>query len=316
MKENNNGTRKQYNNVNRHTPVLLKETIENLNLKKGDIFLDATLGEGGHSFEICKKLGGDIKIIGIEADTDAIEKAKEKFLTDKYTKNSDFIFIEENFRNLDKVLDNLKIKNIDGVLFDLGVRSGNFEESNRGFTFQRDEPLLMTFSKKAESVPFTAEEIINEWEEKNIRDVLYGYGEEIFAKQIAKNIVSKRKIKPIKTTFELIEIISSSVPEKYKNRKIHFATKTFQALRIAVNDEVGALKEGINKAFNRVKKGGRIVVISFHSIEDRVVKMFFKEKVVMGEGIMQIKKPITPSREEILLNPRSRSGKLRIIQKT
>ncbi|MBU3968617.1 16S rRNA (cytosine(1402)-N(4))-methyltransferase RsmH [Patescibacteria group bacterium] len=301
--------------MTRHIPVLLKETIENLNLKKGDIFLDATLGEGGHSFEICKKLDGDIKIIGIEADIDAIEKAKEKFLTDKYIKNSDFVFVEENFRNLDKVLDNLKIENVDGVLFDLGVRSGNFEESNRGFTFQKDEPLLMTFSKKAESVPFTAEEIINEWEEKNIKDVLYGYGEEIFAKQIAKNIVLKRKIKPIKTTFELIEIISSSVLEKYKNRKIHFATKTFQALRIAVNDEVGALKGGIKKAFDRVKKGGRIVVISFHSIEDRVVKIFFKEKALEKKGILITKKPITPSAEEISQNPRSRSGKLRIIQK-
>ena len=301
--------------MTRHTPVLLRETIDGLNLKKGDIFLDATLGEGGHSFEICKKLGGDIKIIGIEVDTDAIEKAKEKFLTDKYTKNSNFIFVEENFRNLDKVLDELKIKSVDAILFDLGVRSANFEESNRGFTFQKDEPLLMTFSKNTGLVPFTAEEIINEWEEENIINILYGYGEEMFAKQIAKNIVSKRKIKPIKTTFELMEIISSSVPEKYKNRKIHFATKTFQALRIAVNDEIGALKEGINKAFNKVKKEGKVAVISFHSIEDRAVKMFFKEKAVMGEGIVQTKKPITPSEEEILLNPRSRSGKLRIIIK-
>ncbi|MFA5838924.1 MAG: 16S rRNA (cytosine(1402)-N(4))-methyltransferase RsmH [Candidatus Paceibacterota bacterium] len=298
-----------------HIPVLLKETIENLNLEKGNVFLDATLGEGGHSFEICKKLGGDIKIIGIEADTDAIEKAKEKFLTDKYTKNSDFIFVEENFRNLDKVLDNLKIKNVDRVLFDLGVRSANFEESNRGFTFQKDEPLLMTFSKKTESVPFTAEEIVNDWEEENIRDVLYGYGEEIFAKQIAKNIVLRRKTKRIKTTFELIEIISSSVPNKYKKGKTHFATKTFQALRMAVNDEITSLKEGLRKAFQRLNKEGKMAVISFHSTEDRVVKRFFKEISAKNEGLIQTKKPIVPTREEILANPRSRSSKLRVIQK-
>lgn len=301
--------------MKRHIPVLLKGTIENLNLKKGNIFVDATLGEGGHSFEICKRLEGEIKIIGIEADTDAIEKAKEKFLTDKYTKKSNFIFIEENFRNLDKVLDNLKIKKIDGVLFDLGVRSANFEESNRGFTFQKDEPLLMTFSKRSESVLFTAEEIVNDWDEENIRDVLYGYGEEIFAKQIAKNIVLKRKIKPIKTTFELIEIISSSVPNKYKGGKTHFATKTFQALRMAVNDEITALKEGLEKAFERLNKGGKMAVISFHSIEDRIVKRFLKEKGVKKEGLIQTKKPITPTREEILANPRSRSSKLRVIQK-
>ncbi|MEK7652337.1 MAG: 16S rRNA (cytosine(1402)-N(4))-methyltransferase RsmH [Patescibacteria group bacterium] len=306
---------KQDNNTSRHIPVLLKETIEGLNLKRGDIVIDATLGEGGHSFEICKNLNGDVFIIGIEADTDAIEKAKEKFFSNNITKKSKFVFKEGNFRNLENILNELKIGNIDGVLFDLGIRSANIEESQRGFTFQKDEPLIMTLSKQSTSEPFTAEEIVNEWEEENIVDILDGYGEERFAKQIAKNIILRRKIKPIKTTFELVEIISTAIPKRYREGRTHFATKTFQALRITVNDEIGALKEGIVKAFDKLNKGGRMAVISFHSIEDRIIKRFFKEKVLEKKGVLVTKKPITPSDEEILKNPRSRSGKLRIIQK-
>jgi len=301
--------------MTKHIPVLLKETIKNLDFKKGNIFLDATLGEGGHSFEACKSLNGDIKIIGIEADSDAIEKAKEKFLSDDITKKSDFVFVKENFKNLDKVLKELKIEKVDRVLFDLGIRSANLDESKRGFSFQKDEPLIMTLSKNSEFENFTAEEIINEWEEENIADVLYGYGEESFARQIAKNIVLKRKIKPIKTTFELIEIISSSVPKGYKNKKTHFATKTFQALRIAVNNEVETLKEGIEKAFYILNKSGRLGVISFHSIEDRIVKRFFKEKILEKTGVLVTKKPIIPQNGEVVENPRSRSSKLRVIIK-
>ena len=291
---------KQDNNTSRHIPVLLKETIEGLNLKRGDIVIDATLGEGGHSFEICKNLNGDVFIIGIEADTDAIEKAKEKFFSNNITKKSKFVFKEGNFRNLENILNELKIGNIDGVLFDLGIRSANIEESQRGFTFQKDEPLIMTLSKQSTSEPFTAEEIVNEWEEENIVDILDGYGEERFAKQIAKNIILRRKIKPIKTTFELVEIISTAIPKRYREGRTHFATKTFQALRITVNDEIGALKEGIVKAFDKLNKGGRMAVISFHSIEDRIIKRFFKEKVLEKKGVLVTKKPITPSDEEIL----------------
>lgn len=301
--------------MTQHIPVLLKETIDGLNLKKGDIFLDATLGEGGHSFEICKKLNGDVYIIGIEADTDAIEKAKEKFFSDNVVKKSKFIFKEGNFRNLGHVLNELKIDKVNGVLFDLGIRSANLEESKRGFTFQKDEPLIMTLSKQSTLEPFTAEEIVNEWEEENIEDILEGYGEEKFAKQIAKNIVLRRKIKPIKTTFELVDVISEVIPKRYKGGRTHFATKTFQALRITVNDEIGALKDGIESAFNKLEKEGKMAVISFHSIEDRIIKRFFKEKMLGEEGILVTKKPITPSDEEILNNPRSRSGKLRIIIK-
>ncbi|TSD02853.1 MAG: 16S rRNA (cytosine1402-N4)-methyltransferase [Parcubacteria group bacterium Athens0714_16] len=305
----------QESNTARHIPVLLKETIDGLNLKKGNTILDATLGEGGHSFEICRNLNGDAHIIGIEADTDAIEKAKEKFFSDDIVKKSKFIFKEGNFRNLEQTLDELGVEKIEGALFDLGIRSANLEESKRGFTFQKDEPLIMTLSKQSTSEPFTAEEIVNEWEEENIKDILEGYGEERFAKQIAKNIVLRRKIKPIKTTFELVDVISEVIPKRYKGGKTHFATKTFQAIRITVNDEIGALKDGIAKAFDKLNKGGRMVVISFHSLEDRIVKRFFKEKALEKKGILITKKPITPSDEEISKNPRSRSGKLRIIQK-
>ena len=204
---------------------------------------------------------------------------------------------------------------VDRILLDLGIRSDHIESSGRGFTFKRDEPLLMTFSKDSDEGLFTAIEILNEWDEGNIVEILNGYGEEEYAKKIAKAIVSERKVKPIRTTFHLVEVISSAVPYKYKNRKIHFATKTFQALRIAVNDEIAVLREGLRKSFERLSPNGRLVVISFHSLEDRAVKRFFKEKEEEGEGEMITKKPITPSAKEVAENPRSRSAKLRVIKK-
>lgn len=298
-----------------HIPVLLNEVIKGLDIKKGDVVFDATLGSGGHSAEMCRIVGKEGKVIGIDADADAIAVTDKRFSSD-----SDLlcghIFKCENFRNLDLIFDSVGIKSADKFLFDLGTRIETFENSGRGFTFQKNEPLVMTFSKEPLADSFTAEEILNEWDEDNIASVIYGYSGEQFAKNIARNIVLNRKKERIKTTFQLVDIIALSVPAKYKNSRIHFATRTFQALRIAVNDEINALRQGIEKAFCRLKINGRMAVISFHSIEDRSVKRFFMQKVTNGEGIIITKKPIEARVEEKRENPRSRSAKLRIIQKT
>jgi len=305
---------KNLNNIDKttHTPVLLNEIIENLNLKKGDVVLDGTVGGGGYLKEVCKEVGVEGKVIGLDQDSEALERVKEK----SKEWNCDLVLVNNNFRNLDEVLKDLEIEKIDGVVFDLGLSSDHFENSGRGFSFKKDEPLLMTFEKDITKAKFTAKDIVNEWDEENIADILYGYGEEKFSRRIAKNIVEARKEKPINTTTDLVEIIERSVPVWYKKgRKTHFATKTFQALRIAVNDELETLKEGLEKGFNTLDKEGRLVVVSFHSLEDRIVKNFMRDKKKEGGGILITKKPIAPTREESKENPRSRSSKLRVIEK-
>ena len=295
-----------------HTPVLLNEVIENLNLKKGDVVLDGTVGGGGYLKEICKKVDVEGKVIGLDQDNNALERVKEG----SKNWNRDLILVNDNFRNLDKVLIDLNIKKVNGVVFDLGLSSDHFENSGRGFSFKKDEPLLMTFEKDLTKARFTARDIVNDWDEENIADILYGYGEEKFSRRIAKNIVEARKEKAINTTTDLVEIIEKSVPVWYKKgRKTHFATKTFQALRITVNDELETLKDGLKKGFDALEKQGRLVVVSFHSLEDRIIKNFMRDKKNEREGILITKKPIVPSREEIKENPRSRSAKLRIIEK-
>jgi len=207
-------------------------------------------------------------------------------------------------------------------LLDIGLSSNQFEDSGRGFSFQKDEPLIMSFKKNlSEDLPaqvgdLTAKEIVNTWELENISTILKGYGEEQFAWKIAKAIVARREEKPIETTFDLVEIIKTATPKWYHTRRIHPATKTFQALRITVNDEIESLKQGIRVGFDRLRSGGRLAVISFHSIEDRAVKQFFKSLIVSGEASIVNKKPIIPTDNEIAENPRSRSSKLRIIQKS
>jgi len=296
----------------RHTPVLLNEVIENLNLKKGDVVLDGTVGGGGYLKEICKKVDVEGKVIGLDQDNNALERVKEG----SKNWNRDLILVNDNFRNLDNVLIDLNIKKVNGVVFDLGLSSDHFENSGRGFSFKKDEPLLMTFEKDLTKARFTARDIVNDWDEENIADILYGYGEEKFSRRIAKNIVEARKEKAINTTTDLVEIIEKSVPVWYKKgRKTHFATKTFQALRITVNDELETLKDGLKKGFDALEKQGRLVVVSFHSLEDRIIKNFMRDKKNEREGILITKKPIVPSREEIKENPRSRSAKLRIIEK-
>ena len=292
-----------------HKTVLLQETIEGLNLQKNAVVIDATFGGGGHSAEVCKKFPG-VKIFAFDQDVSAFEKAKSKF--EKL--DCDITFVNENFRNIDKA----DAKNIDGIIFDLGLSSDQLENSGRGFSFMKDEPLLMTMKANPMPSDLTAQDVVNGWSEESLADVIYGYGEEKQARRIAKYIVEFRKKNEIKTTFDLVKVIENAIPAKFRKgnkRKIHCATRTFQAIRIAVNDELGALSDGLEKGFELLKVGGRMSVISFHSLEDRVVKRFFKNKDTEGRGNIINKKIIGASAEEIKNNPRSRSAKLRIIEK-
>lgn len=294
-----------------HKTVLLHESIDGLAIKKGDVVVDGTLGGGGHSEEIARHFGSDVTLIGIDMDEKALKRSQERI--SKITPKAHFI--RNNFRNIDKVLIEAGFEKADRILLDIGLSSDQFEVSGRGFTFKKDEPLLMTFSDDPKLQPFTAWDIVNEWEESSIADVIYGYGEEQFSRRIAKAIVTEREHRTIDTTFELVHIIESSVPFFYRKGKLHPATKTFQALRIAVNDELGALQEGIRKGFYALSEGGRLAVISFHSLEDRIVKRYFRELQEEGVGSIITKKAIVPSEEEVRDNPRSRSAKLRIIEK-
>lgn len=292
-----------------HKTVLLNEAIEGLNLSTKKIVVDGTFGGGGHSSEICKRYP-QVKVIAIDQDAGAFEKAKDKF-----EKGMDVTFVNDNFRNMDRVLQDLEIKHVDGVLLDLGLSSDQLDNSGRGFSFLKNEPLLMTMKENPSPEDITARDVVNTWEEKNLADIIYGYGEEKLSRRIAKAIVDAREKKPIETTFELVAVIEDAVGGAYKRQRIHPATRTFQAIRIAVNDELGTLSAGINKGFEVLKVGGRMAVISFHSLEDRIVKKFFKAKVDAGEGVLINKKVITAGSEEIKNNSRSRSAKLRIIEK-
>lgn len=294
-----------------HTPVLLKEVIENLDLKEGDVVVDATINRAGHSREICEKIGDTGILIGIDLDQEALNEAKEKLKSAKCK----IILEKDNFRNLDKVLERVGIKKVSAILLDLGFSSNQMDKSGRGFSFQKNEPLLMTLRDDPSGEDLTAKEIINNWEEENIADIIYGYGEEKFSRVIAKKIVELRKEKLTETTQDLVLAIEKAVPNWYKHKKIHFATKTFQALRITVNDEIGALKDILPKAIDALDVNGRLAIISFHSIEDRIVKQFFKEQKDNQIGEIITKKPIIPTKDEIRENPRSRSAKLRIFKK-
>ncbi|MCE9585108.1 16S rRNA (cytosine(1402)-N(4))-methyltransferase RsmH [Candidatus Nomurabacteria bacterium] len=286
-----------------HKTVLLNETIEDLNLPKKPIVIDGTFGGGGHSVEICKRYPG-ATIIAYDMDKGAWERAKDKFSKLDCTVK----FRNENFRNISG-------ENIDGVILDLGLSSDQLDNSGRGFSFMKDEPLLMTMKENPSSDDVTAYDVVNTWGEENLANIIYGFGEERYSRRIAKMIVDARQKAEIKNTFDLVKIISDAVPAVYRRGKIHFATRTFQAIRMAVNDELGALEEGLEKSFKVLKKGGRISVISFHSLEDRVVKNFCKKKEKEDLAKIINKKIITASIEELKNNPRSRSAKLRILEK-
>lgn len=296
--------------MEKHTTVLLTEAIDALAIKRGAVIVDATVGAHGHGEGIIKALGSKGTYIGIDADPEAIKSAQNELRGE-----STITLVTGNFRDINSIVEAQGITEVDGILADLGWRMEQFSGNGKGFSFQVDEPLVMTFGEQ-EQYPFTAYEIANEWEEENITSILEGYGEERYAWRIAKGMKSAREKGPIKTTFDLKRIIESSVPAHYLHGKINPATRTFQALRIAVNDELGALETFIKGAVPLLKPQGRLAIITFHSLEDRIVKHQFRYFAHNGQGTLVTKKPILPTREEINANKRARSAKLRIFEKT
>lgn len=294
-----------------HITVLLKETVAGLNPSRGGVYVDGTLNAGGHAAEIFRVTHGEAKVIGIDLDVEAIERAKVNLKEFE----SKVVYANTSFKEIDTVVREAGYQSVNGILLDLGLSSHQLDVSGRGFTFQKEEPLLMTFKANPKESDVTAYDVVNTWGEENLADIIFGFGEERFARRIARNIIEARAKEPIKTTGDLVKIIESSVPFFYRHGKSHPATKTFQAIRMAVNNEMGALKDVLNKGFALLAPRGRMSIISFHSIEDRMVKRAFAEWVKEGKGILITKKPQTPSDEEIAMNRRSRSAKLRVIEK-
>ena len=295
-----------------HITVLEKEAVDalKLDLIKEATVVDATLGAGGHARRITAVLGKDATFIGIDADPIAIQEAKEVFKDTACTTH----LVVGNFRILHKQLVLLHIERVDAILADLGWRMEQFSGNGRGFSFLVDEPLIMTFGDP-QTYSFVARDIVNEWKEEDIANVLKGYGEERYARRIARGIIAAREHALIETTAQLVAVIQDSVPAVYRRGRIHPATKTFQALRITVNDELDALSEFVEQSVTALKEGGRLAIITFHSIEDRIVKQLFRTYTRDQIGTMVTKKPVIPSDEEIRENKRSRSAKLRIFEK-
>ncbi|MEI6660199.1 MAG: 16S rRNA (cytosine(1402)-N(4))-methyltransferase RsmH [bacterium] len=294
-----------------HISVLKDEAVSGLGIKSGDVILDGTLGGGGHTAEMVKRFGKSVKIVALDLDSDAISRAKSTLGDNPH----DVVFKTAGFQDLDKVLDGLKISSVDKILLDLGLSSFQLDISGRGFSFMKDELLLMTMKKDPKDEDLTAREIVNTWDESTLRDILYGFGEEKHAKLIAHAIASARADKSIETTFDLVAIIDRAVGKYYRKMKIHPATRTFQALRIATNSELSNLEHAISTGWKRLSHGGRIAIISFHSLEDRIVKQAFVKIKETDNAKIITKKPIIPSIEETKDNPRSRSAKLRLIEK-
>jgi 16S rRNA (cytosine1402-N4)-methyltransferase len=293
-----------------HITVLTEEAVEALAIKTSSIVVDATLGSGGHTRRILDALGPEGTFVGIDADAEAIDNANA-YLS-HYSAHTHLCV--GNFRDINSILEQKHITNVDAILADLGWRMEQFSGNGRGFSFMVDEPLLMTFGDP-EGYLFTAQDIVNDWEEESLKNILQGYGEERFSGRIAHAIVEARKKKRIETTFELVEIITEVVPTFYKNGRLNPATRTFQALRITVNDEFQALETFIKQSIALLHPGGRLAIITFHSLEDRIVKHLFRTYAHDQVGLVLTKKPIGPSRDELLNNPRSRSAKLRIFEK-
>ncbi len=296
----------------KHITVLKDESIQQLNLKQGSVVVDCTLGSGGHARAILDQIGATGTLIAFDADPAAI--AAGATLAREY--KSTVHLINQNFRSLSAVLDELNIEHVDGILADLGWRTEQFastEGEPRGFSFSADEPLHMTFGKPSQ-YSFTAADIVNDWDEEDIANVIFGYGEDRASRRIAKAIVAARASARIETAKALADIIEAAVPQK-GYQKIHPATKAFQALRIAVNDEFDALSELLHQSMAALAPHGRLAVISFHSLEDRIVKHTFRDFVHDHVGILVNKKPITASPSELSMNPRARSAKLRTIEK-
>ncbi len=312
-----------------HKTVLLNETIEALNLKPGDTVVDATLGGGGHSREILKRIMPDGKLIAFDQDGRAIESFQRIIGSDKQLKGQAerIILINENFEKIKESLAGLEISKVDGITADLGISSDQLDDVEIGISFRFDAPLDMRLDRKRE---VTAEQVVNTYPEEDLMKVLQEFGDERYARRIAGRICEERKEKRIKRTLELVSIIEKAVPAVYRHGKINCATKTFQALRIEVNNELGVLKRIISDGVDLLAPGGRLAIITFHSGEDRIVKNLFREYArgcvcppefpICRCGEKEIakiitRKPIEPSAEEIGDNPRARSGKLRVLEK-
>jgi len=291
----------------RHDSVLMDETLAALNVQSSDTVVDATLGGAGHFCALLATLGEAGVIVGIDADATAVDRTRDVYAQDRRPDRPLAYLVNDNFRNLAHVLERLDIGIVNAALFDLGW-SGYQIAAPRGFSFQTDEPLLMTYGEGGE----TAADIVNTATEEELANLIYTYGEERFARSIARSIVTARSYARILTTDALVDAILGGTPRWYHKRKIHPATKTFQALRIAVNDEIGCLREGLASALQLLAGDGRLAVITFHSIEDRIVKEILRTAVDDGLGALTPKKPIVPSRKELLANRRARSAKLRV----
>jgi len=294
-----------------HIPVLLQESIEGLVIKEGGVYVDCTTNRGGHSLKIAKQLKKKGTLICIDLDQDALKEAEQEIR--KFKNIPKVHFIHSNFRHLPAILAELGITHVDGILADLGISSQELDQSKRGFSFLRDEPLLMTFDAHPKEDMTTAYDIVNYWSESTIADILYGFADEAYRGRIATAIVKARETKPIKTTFDLVNIISAAVPAMYRYRKTHFATKTFQALRMAANDELGSINDLVDALPSILASNGRACIITFHSTEDRVVKQGLRAHSDTLKPIN--KKAIMPSEKEIAENPRSRSAQLRIVER-
>ncbi len=292
-----------------HTAVLKKEVLEYLDPKANENFVDCTIGEGGHAEEILGKNGPGGKVLGIDLDPHQITSSQWLHVQFK----DRIILANDSYANLSEIIERKGFGPVNGILFDLGMSSAQLEGTQKGFSFKIDQGLDMRYNDEANYL--TAEKIVNEWPEEKIEEILKNYGEEKFAKKIAKNIVEQRKQGRIKTTFQLIEIIKDATPAPYWRGKIHYATRTFQALRIAVNDELENLKRVLPQVLSILAPEGKLVVISFHSLEDRIVKIFLASELKKGMVKILTKKPITASRDEMSKNPRSRSAKLRVAVK-
>lgn len=307
----------------KHKSVLLYETVDQLNIKPDGIYVDGTLGGGGHSYEIASRLSDKGRLIGIDQDEDAIKAASERLkpFMDRVT------IVRNNYCNMDKVLDELSIDKVDGIMLDLGVSSYQLDTAERGFTYNVDAKLDMRMDQRQE---VTARDIVNDYSEYDLYRIIRDYGEDRFAKNIAKHIVAARQKKPIETTFELNEIIKTAIPMKVRATGGHPSKRTYQAIRIELNRELEVLENSIDMMIDRLNKGGRLCIITFHSLEDRIVKVRYKNNenpctcppsfptCVCGKkskGKVITRKPIIPSEEELEENSRSKSSKLRVFER-
>lgn len=305
-----------------HAPVMCAEVLNELAVRPGGSYIDATLGDAGHAMAIMERVGAEGRLLGLDRDEEALRRARERLAS--WTQQC--TWVQTNFRALARTADECGFSAVDGVLFDLGVRSGQLDQAERGFSFMREGPLDMRMDRRETA---TAAELVNEWPASELANVFRRLGDERAARRVAARIVARRREKRFETTTDLAETVAAAVGGR--RGKIHPATRVFMALRMAVNDELGAIAEGLTAALQRVRPGGRVAVLTYHSVEDRLVKQLFARHVGRWESLQAggrvwqgaeprarrvTRKPLTPGTEELKKNPRSRSAKLRVVERT